>query len=77
MLDTMTGDLARAIQDDRRAEAAKERRIHEAEQTHLPYGASVRLRRHRAAIAQALMALAIRLAPPTSAVASHPDVATQ
>jgi hypothetical protein len=76
MLDYMIGDLARAIQDDRRAWSAKEARLKEAKEAHLPSARSVRLRRHRAAIAKALVALAFHLAPPTAAVPSRPDAAT-
>lgn len=76
MLDSLIGDLARAIQDDRRAWVAREVRLQEAEEAHLPSARSVRLRGHRAAIAKALIALAFRLAPPTSAIASRSDAAT-
>jgi hypothetical protein len=71
MLDNMIGDIARAMQDDRRAEAMKQARLVEAEQARLPYAHGVRQRKYRAAIAAALMAFAMRLAPPTSAATPH------
>jgi hypothetical protein len=76
MLDNMIGDIARAMQDDRRAEAMKQMRLVEAEQARLPYAHGVRLPRYRAAIAAALMALAMRLAPSASAAAPRSEMAT-
>ncbi len=77
MLDTMIGDVAQAIQNDRRAQAAKMARIVEAEQAHLPHAESARRRARRAAIAKALMALAMRLAPPASEERARPEMATR
>ena len=71
MLDNMIGDIARAMQEDRRAEATKQARILEAEQAYRPYAYGTRRRKYRAAIAAALMALAMRLAPPAPAAAPH------
>lgn len=77
MMESMIGDVARAMQDDRRAEAAKQARIIEAERAHLPHARSKRLRERRAAIAHVRIALALRLAPPDLREALRRDMATQ
>ncbi|GEM_PF-4310635 len=77
MLDYMTGEVAQAIQDDRRAQAAKRARVAEVEEAHRPHGQGARMRERRAAVAKALQALAMRLAPPAPAGTPHPGIATR
>lgn len=77
MMENMVSEVARAMQDDRRAQAAKQARIIEAERAHRPHAEGTRLRTHRAAIAKALMALATRLAPPAPTEAPRPGMATR
>lgn len=76
MFDNMIGDVARAMQDDRRRQAAKMARIVEAEQTHRLSAREARLRNQRAALARALMALAMRLAPLPPATTPRSEMAT-
>ncbi|MHB8644501.1 MAG: hypothetical protein ACYDAR_01780 [Thermomicrobiales bacterium] len=77
MGDYMIGELARAMQDDWRAQAAKRALVAEAEAARRPRAHVARLSNRRAAIAKALMALAMRLAPSASPEAPHPGMATR
>ncbi len=77
MMENMVSEVARAIQDDRRAQAAKRARIIEAAEAHRPHAQGARLRARRAAIAKALMALAPRLAPSAPTEAPHSGMETR
>lgn len=77
MMENMIGDLARTIQDDRRTQAAYNERIAEAIEGERPDALGGRTHRRRAAIAKALMALAIRLAPPMGEGAPLTTISTQ
>ncbi len=76
MMENMIGDVARTMQDDRRAAAARRTRLAEAESMYVPHAQGTRLRKRRAAIAKALQALAMRLAPPPPATAPRPTMVT-
>jgi hypothetical protein len=77
MMENMIGDIARTMQSDRRAQAARNERIAEAIATHRPNAQGNRMRARRAAIAKALIALAARLAPPVPDSNARPTVLTQ
>lgn len=77
MMENMIGDVARTMQDDRRAAAARRARLAEAQSVYQPHAHGARLRKRRAAIAKALQALAMRLAPPPPVTASRPTMATR
>jgi hypothetical protein len=64
MYDNMIGELAAMRHEDRQREMAHEALIAEALRPQGPRAAINRRQRQRAAIASALRALAIRLAPP-------------
>jgi hypothetical protein len=77
MMENMIGEVARAMQDDRRRQETSNERIAEALS---PYGSKLhgsRMRARRAAIARALIALAARLEPPTLQEAPRPTIVTQ
>jgi hypothetical protein len=76
MMENMIGDLARVMQEDRRARAATQAHITEAERAYRPHSPRARLRERRAAIANMLIALATRLAPPATAEAPRHAPAT-
>ncbi len=63
MMENMIGELAHAMQDDRRAQAANRARLVEAEAAHSPHAQGAWLRTRRAAIAKARAALTRRRAP--------------
>jgi hypothetical protein len=77
MMENMIGDLARTMQDDRRTRAAHNERIAEAIEGERPDALGGRARKRRAAIAKALMALAMRLAPPMGEGAPLSTISTQ
>lgn len=77
MMENMIGEVARTMQSDRRAQAARNERLAEALDGQGPDPIGSRIRRRRAAIAKVLVALAMRVAPPVSQGASRPTMVSQ
>ena len=73
MMENMIGDIARTMQNDRRAEAARNERVFEAIAAHGPDSQGRRMRACRATIAKALIIFAARLAPPVPEEAFSTD----
>jgi hypothetical protein len=77
MMENLIGDIARTMQNDRRAQAARNERIVEAIEGQGPDPRGGEMRARRAAIAKTLMALAARLAPPVPEGTPRPTMLMQ